>query len=149
MRTAARRHCSIFVGQTVVALLAIFSVFPPAASAQQQPQLPLLVLISIDGLRPDYVTSADAHGARIPNLRGFLRDGTYADGVQGVLPTVTYPSHTTLVTGVWPARHGIWNNVVFDPLRKNDEGWYWYAEDIRVPTLWDAAAHAGLTTASI
>jgi predicted AlkP superfamily pyrophosphatase or phosphodiesterase len=149
MRTAARRHSSILVGPTVVALLAIFSVFPPAAPAQRQPQAPLLVLISIDGLRPDYVTSADAHGARIPNLRGFLRDGTYADGVQGVFPTVTYPSHTTLVTGVWPARHGIWNNVVFDPLRKNDEGWYWYAEDIHVATLWDAAAHAGLTTASI
>jgi predicted AlkP superfamily pyrophosphatase or phosphodiesterase len=34
-------------------------------------------------------------------------------------------------------------------LRKNQEGWYWYREDIRVPTLWDAAAQAGRTTASI
>ena len=110
---------------------------------------PLLVMISVDGLRPDYVTAADAHGAKLPNLRRFLKEGAYADGVIGVVPTVTYPSHTTLVTGVWPAKHGIWANTTFDPLQKNYQGWYWYAEDIRVPTLWDAAAKAGRTTASI
>ena len=65
------------------------------------------------------------------------------------MPTVTYPSHTTLVTGVWPAKHGILANTTFDPLQQNQGGWYWYAEDIRVPTLWDAAAAAGRTTASI
>jgi predicted AlkP superfamily pyrophosphatase or phosphodiesterase len=40
-------------------------------------------------------------------------------------------------------------NTTFDPLQQNQGGWYWYAEDIRVPTLWDAAAAAGRTTASI
>ncbi len=109
----------------------------------------LLVVISIDGLRPDYITAADEHGAKVPNLRRFLKDGAYADGVEGVVPTVTYPSHTTLVTGVWPAKHGILANTTFDPLQKNYQGWYWYAEDIRVPTLWDAAAKAGRTTASV
>jgi predicted AlkP superfamily pyrophosphatase or phosphodiesterase len=115
----------------------------------QQQQTPLLVMISIDGLRPDYITAADGHGVRAPNLRRFLSEGTYADGVQGVVPTVTYPSHTTLVTGVWPAKHGIFANTTFDPLQKNQQGWYWYTEDISVPTLWDAAARAGRTTASI
>ena len=110
---------------------------------------PLLVVISVDGLRPDYITAADAHGAKVPHLRKFLHDGTYAMGVTGVIPTVTYPSHTTLMTGVWPAKHGILANQTFDPLQKNHEGWYWYAEDIRVPTLWDAASAAGRTTASI
>jgi predicted AlkP superfamily pyrophosphatase or phosphodiesterase len=119
------------------------------ASQAQQQQTPLLVLISIDGLRPDYITAADAHGVKAPNLRRFLSQGTYADGVQGVVPTVTYPSHTTLVTGVWPAKHGIFANTTFDPLQKNQQGWYWYTEDIQVPTLWDAAARAGRTTASI
>jgi predicted AlkP superfamily pyrophosphatase or phosphodiesterase len=85
----------------------------------------------------------------VPNLRRFLKEGTYAEGVAGVVPTVTYPSHTTLVTGVWPAKHGILANTTFDPLQQNQGGWYWYAEDIRVPTLWDAAAAAGRTTASI
>lgn len=106
-------------------------------------------MISVDGMRPDYITQADEHGAKVPNLRRFLKEGTYADGVVGVVPTVTYPSHTTLVTGVWPAKHGIFANTTFDPLRKNLDGWYWYTEDIRVPTLWDAAAAAGRTTASI
>ena len=128
-------------------LLPVLMMFACLCHSQQQ--TPLLVMISIDGLRPDYITAADAHGVKAPNLRRFLSEGTYVDGVQGVVPTVTYPSHTTLVTGVWPAKHGIFANTTFDPLQKNSQGWYWYAEDIRVPTLWDAAAQAGRTTASI
>jgi len=127
--------------------IAVVSLFATNAVAQQQ--TPLLVMISVDGMRPDYITEADAHGAKVPNLRRFLKEGTYAEGVVGVVPTVTYPSHTTLVTGVWPAKHGILANTTFDPLRQNQEGWYWYTEDIRVPTLWDVAAAAGRTTASI
>jgi len=115
----------------------------------QESATPLLVVISVDGLRPDYITAADQHGAKVPVLRRFLKEGTYAEGVIGVVPTVTYPSHTTLMTGVWPAKHGILANLTFDPLQKNYQGWYWYAEDIRVPTLWDAAAAAGRKTASI
>ncbi len=118
-------------------------------SRAQQANSPLLVMISVDGMRPDYITEADAHGAKVPNLRRFMKEGSYADGVVGVVPTVTYPSHTTLVTGVWPAKHGIFANTTFDPLRVNQEGWYWYTEDIRVPTLWDVAAAAGRTTASV
>jgi len=109
----------------------------------------MLVLVSIDGLRPDYVLDAEKHGLRIPNLRRFLTEGSFATGVRGVIPTVTYPSHTTIVTGVWPSKHGIYANHPFDPFGKNQGGWYWYAEDIRVPTLWDAARDAGLTTANV
>jgi predicted AlkP superfamily pyrophosphatase or phosphodiesterase len=119
------------------------------SGAQAQSARPVLIMISIDGLRPDYVTAADAHGLKIPNLRRFLKEGAFADGVAGVIPTVTYPSHTTLITGVWPTRHGILANTTFDPLGKNQSGWYWYAEDIKVPTLWDVARQAGMTTASI
>jgi predicted AlkP superfamily pyrophosphatase or phosphodiesterase len=109
----------------------------------------MLVLVSIDGLQPDYVLDADKHGLRISNLRRFLTEGSFATGVKGVIPTVTYPSHTTIVTGVWPSKHGIYANHPFDPFGKNQGGWYWYAEDIRVPTLWDAAGEAGLTTANV
>jgi predicted AlkP superfamily pyrophosphatase or phosphodiesterase len=100
-------------------------------------------------MRPDYVTEADAHGLKIPHLRAILRSGAHASGVRGVLPTVTYPSHTTILTGVWPVRHGIYSNNIFDPLDKNLSAWYWYSEDIKVPTLWEAAAHAGLTVGSV
>jgi predicted AlkP superfamily pyrophosphatase or phosphodiesterase len=124
-------------------------LFTPPARAQESPSRPVVILISIDGLKPEYVLDADAHGLKIPALRRFLREGAYSTGVHGVVPTVTYPSHTTLITGVSPAKHGIYANTTFDPLRKNFGGWYWYAEDIKVPTLWDAAADAGLSTANV
>ena len=62
-----------------------------------------VLLISIDGLRPDYVTDANRHGLKIPELRRLWAEGAHASSVRGVLPTITYPSHTTLVTGVSPA----------------------------------------------
>jgi predicted AlkP superfamily pyrophosphatase or phosphodiesterase len=108
-----------------------------------------VLMISIDGLKPEYITHADEHGMKLPYLRSVMRDGTYADGVVGVWPTVTYPSHTTLVTGVRPAEHAILNNVEFDPEQRLAGGWNWYAAQIRVPTLWDAAHRAGLHTASV
>jgi len=98
------------------ALIVGFALFAAAASAQ--PSTPIVLMISIDGLRPDYVTAADKHGLKIPALRRFVAEGAFAEGVQGVMPTVTYPSHTTLITGVWPAKHGILANTIFDPLRK-------------------------------
>ena len=123
----------------------LLSVVPSRAQASHSP----VVLISIDGLKPEYVLEADAHGLKIPNLRRFLREGSYATGVHGVVPTVTYPSHTTLVTGASPAKHGIYANTTFDPLGRNKGGWYWYAEDIKVATLWDVAAAAHLVTTNI
>jgi len=108
-----------------------------------------VLMISIDGMKPEYVTEADARGLRIPFLRSLARDGVYADGVSGVWPTNTYPSHTTLLTGVSPAEHGVDNNPEFDPQRTFAGAWYWYAQQVRVPTLWQAAHEAGLRTASV
>ena len=108
-----------------------------------------LLMISVDGLKPEYVLEADAHGLKIPFLRSLMQGGAYARGVTGVWPTVTYPSHTTLLTGLSPAEHGIYNNLEFDPKNTFANAWYWYAQQIRVPTLWQAAHEAGLSTASI
>src|ERR1700744_2266769 len=74
-----------------------------------------VLMISIDGMKPEYVTQADAHGLKVPYLRSLMRDGPFASGVPGVWPTITYPSHTTMVTGVSPAEHGILSNTQFDP----------------------------------
>ena len=121
----------------------IASIFALAAHAAP------VLMISIDGLKPEYITQADAHGMRIPYLRTLLSNGTYAEGVVGIWPTITYPSHVTLLTGVWPDQHGITNNLEFDPLQKFGSAWNWYAAGIRVPTLWQAAHKAGLRTASV
>src|SRR5687768_12531366 len=131
----------------MVVLLVAMAVLVGHVTAQDA--RPLVLLVSVDGLRPDYVTAADTHRLKIPALRRFLAEGAFADGVQGVIPTTTYPSHTTLLTGVWPAKHGIFANTVFEPLRAGDRAWYWYADEIRAPTLWDAAAAAGWKTASL
>ena len=124
-------------------LAAAAAILPAAA-----PAAPVL-LISIVGLRPGDVLEAQQRGLKLPNLRRFVTSGTYATGVVGVLPTVTYPSHTTLITGASPARHGIWNNTTFDPLQINSGGWYWYASDIKLPTLWSVAAAAGFTVGNV
>jgi predicted AlkP superfamily pyrophosphatase or phosphodiesterase len=108
-----------------------------------------VLMISIDGLRPGDVIEAGRRGVSAPNLQRIAHDGAYATGVRDALPSVTYPNHTTLVTGVWPAVHGIASNTIFDPLRKNFDGWYWYSPTIKVPTLWDAVHGAGKSTASL
>jgi predicted AlkP superfamily pyrophosphatase or phosphodiesterase len=118
------------------------------AGGERAPAAPVL-MISVDGLKPEYVLDADAHGLKIPFLRSLMHGGAYARGVTGVWPTVTYPSHTTLLTGLSPAEHGIYNNLEFDPKSTFANAWYWYAQQIRAPTLWQAAHEAGLSTASI
>jgi predicted AlkP superfamily pyrophosphatase or phosphodiesterase len=129
--------------------LAIVSFPILAASAIGQTQHQPVLLISVDGMRPDYVTHADEHHLRIPTLRSIMATGTHATGVNGVMPTITYPSHTTLVTGVPPSEHGILGNTRFDPERQLAGAWYWYADAVKVPTLWSAAKDAGLHTASV
>ena len=136
-----------------ILLLCGFAAFSAAAAdgsaGDGSAATPLVMLISVDGLKPEAILDAEHHGLKVPNIRAFMRDGVYASGVRGVLPTLTYPSHTTLMTGASPAKHGIYDNTTFDPLARNGKGWYWYAEDVKVPTLWDAAAAAHLETANI
>ena len=66
-----------------------------------------------------------------------------------MLPTVTYPSHTTLITGVPPRRHGIGANTYFDPQEKAAGAWRWYADEVQVPTLVSAARAKRVSTGSV
>jgi predicted AlkP superfamily pyrophosphatase or phosphodiesterase len=108
-----------------------------------------VVIVSVDGLMPATYTEPDARGLKVPTLRGLKAEGVWSAGVRSVWPTVTYPAHTTIATGVEPAVHGIVDNLAWDPLLKNKEGWRWYAEDVKVPALWDVARQAGLSTAMV
>jgi len=119
------------------------------AHSVQAQEAPALIFIGIDGLRPDYVLEADRYGLKIPNLRRFLVEGAHATSVTGVTPAVTYPSFTTLITGRSPAGHSVVANQTFDPLGKNQNGWYWYTEDVTGESLWDVAAAAGRTVANV
>src|SRR5215472_6926998 len=102
-----------------------------------------LVVISVDGLDNRYLANADQIGLKIPHLRRLMREGQVSQGVIGVFPTVTWPSHTTLITGVDPVVHGILGNQ-----RPKSEGgeYYWDASLIHVPTLLQAVHKAGKTS---
>jgi predicted AlkP superfamily pyrophosphatase or phosphodiesterase len=105
-----------------------------------------VLMISVDGMMPASYTSTTAH---VPALRALKAEGAFAEGVVGVLPSVTYPSHTTLITGVLPAVHGILDNRMFDPEGRSNNANYWYASGIHVPTILGAARSRGLRTAAI
>ncbi len=124
------------------------AAWPGWLRAEERPRRSILV-ISVDGLRPACYTKPDAEGLKVPNLRALAARGAFATGVFGVLPTVTYPSHTTLITGVPPRVHGIESNTIFDPEGHAAGAWNWYARNVKVPTLVSAARAAGLRTAAV
>jgi Type I phosphodiesterase / nucleotide pyrophosphatase len=107
-----------------------------------------VVVISVDGMRAStYVALSPP--ARIPNLLRLKEEGSFAEGVEGVYPTVTYPSHTTIVTGRMPAEHGIYTNLSSRQPGKNSNDWFWLADAIKVPTLWDEARQHHLTSGAV
>ena len=127
------------------------SVDAAALSAQSSSARPIqhVLIVTVDGMKPETYTEPDAHGLKVPTLREMVRNGASSQGVQSVMPTITYPSHTAMVTGANPGTTGIYTNIAWDPLGQNSGGWRWYTEDIRVPTLWQVARQEGLKTALI
>jgi predicted AlkP superfamily pyrophosphatase or phosphodiesterase len=124
--------------------------------AGQAPAARHVILITIDGLRGDYLAATDPYQLKIPTLRALMRDGSSSDRTISVFPTLTGTAHTTLVTGVAAARHGILGNNRFDP-----SVWTWGRENydvqppyqefshVKAPTLWSAVRARGGTTAAI
>jgi predicted AlkP superfamily pyrophosphatase or phosphodiesterase len=117
----------------------------PGRAARRDPPGPIhhVLLITIDGMLPDAYEHPDAHGLEIPTLRWLVAHGASSDGALSVFPSVTYPSHTSMTTGVFPGEHGINGNRTFDPLENDLEGWRWYAEDIKRDPIWRLAERAG------
>ena len=128
-------------------IAALFASEPWRAAAAENPEHHVVV-ISVDGMRASSCIHP-APGVRIPNLERLLKEGSHASGVEGVYPTLTYPSHTTIATGRLPAEHGIYTNLSSRQAGKNPNDWFWFAKDIKVPTLWDEARRAHLSTGSI
>ena len=105
-----------------------------------------VILITIDGLRAEMIDDVEMPS---PFLRMMSRDGLRVKRVIGVPPSGTYPSHTTLVTGEVPARHRVFYNRPFLWNKDTASISYWYADSIAVPTIWQRAHEAGMTTASL
>lgn len=104
-----------------------------------------VVVITIDGFRPDFYREA-SWGA--VNMQQMAKQGVSADGVNSIFPSLTFPNHTSIITGVRSARHGIYHNSPVSMDGSSVE-WYWYEKDIRVKTLWDAVREEGGVTASV
>jgi predicted AlkP superfamily pyrophosphatase or phosphodiesterase len=133
------RLVTSFLSAVALALLVI-------SGARAQNAEPRVILITVDGLMP--ATYAKRTG-QAPNIERLAASGAWAEGMIGVLPTVTYPSHTTLISGVLPSQHGIVDNRILDPENRSRGAWFWYARDIKVPTLVSLAKARGLRTAAI
>jgi predicted AlkP superfamily pyrophosphatase or phosphodiesterase len=120
-------------------------MLPLTAAAEPSPLAEHVVLVSLDGLRPEFYLDPTWPA---PLLQQMAREGAHARAVRPVFPAVTYPSHTTIVTGALPARHGVYYNQPFEHQGQSD-AWYWYEEAIRLPTLWDAVRQAERTSAAV
>ncbi|MEY2880499.1 MAG: hypothetical protein RLZZ15_2879 [Verrucomicrobiota bacterium] len=85
-------------------------LLPRVASAATPAPAPL-VLISLDGFRWDYLAQ---HPDATPHLRRLAREGVTAKALIPVFPSNTFPNHHSIATGLYPSRHGMLNNVMFD-----------------------------------
>ena len=117
---------------------------PPAPQRDRH-----VILISLDGFP---AVAMDNPRTPVPALHRLAREGTRAAAVVPVNPVVTWPNHTTYVTGVLPARHQVMFNGL---LVRNASGvptiepWRPKREMVRAQTVYDAAHAAGLTTAEV
>ena len=136
-----------FAGLFALALL--FSTHAARAATNASDRI--VVMISVDGLAADYL---DDPKAEMPTIRKLAAEGARAASMKSVTPTVTWPNHTTLVTGDYPARHGVVGNnyldretgkkvvLISDPVFDK-------SEIVKVPTIYDVAKSNGLKTAAV
>jgi predicted AlkP superfamily pyrophosphatase or phosphodiesterase len=118
--------------------------------AQTQAGTNHIVLISLDGFAG---WAMDDPHLPVPTLRRLARDGAIArDGMRPVNPTVTWPNHTSMVSGVSAARHHLLFNglLIREPgVPPRIEPWRDREEMVHAPTLYDVAHERGLTTAHV
>ena len=121
----------------LLALLLAACATAPTPQVAQQPHYSPLILISIDGYRADYIQRGLS-----PNLIALARTGVRATAMKPAFPTLTFPNHYTIVTGLYPDHHGIVNNRFLDPItgakfvyndrRTTDDPHWWGGEPLWV-----------------
>jgi predicted AlkP superfamily pyrophosphatase or phosphodiesterase len=129
----------LLVGTLLAALVLVALGATPGPAARH------LIIISIDALRPEFYLD---ESYPTTELRALRQAGSHARAAEPVFPSVTYPNHAAIVTGVRPMRHGIAFNVLFEPTGARGR-WYEEASDLKSPPLWEWARAAGLSTAAV
>lgn len=102
-----------------------------------------LVIMSVDAL----FTEDLADACHLPAFREILGRAAIYKDMYCVYPTLTYPCHTTILTGMWPKHHGVPHNERLAPTAKKTP-WYWEYDSIKAKTIFDYAHEAGLTCAA-
>ena len=103
-----------------------------------------LMLISLDAVSSDDIKLL----SKLPNFAKLMSKGTLVRDVSSVFISNTYPAHTSIITGVHPNKHGLWDNVNTD-LRKEYSDWRYNANEVLAPTLYQHAAKNGYKVCSI
>lgn len=103
-----------------------------------------LVIISLDAC----VTEDLEKFKELPTLSHMMKNGAVIKKINEIYPTFTYPSHTTMLSGVYPDKHGVTSNYRYIPGCINLP-WNWYHTIVKCKDLMDRAKEAGMTTASI
>ncbi|MDV4150701.1 ectonucleotide pyrophosphatase/phosphodiesterase [Clostridium sp. AL.422] len=103
-----------------------------------------LIVISFDAVSSEDIDKLK----KLDNFKYLIDNGSLITNVESVYPTLTYPAHVTIMTGMYPKNHGVINNTLnkFSDINPN---WYWYRKYIKTNTLYDLAAEKGLTTAAL
>ncbi|WP_420236582.1 alkaline phosphatase family protein [Telmatobacter bradus] len=111
---------------------------------------PIVIVISLDGLPAQALRDPKLP---MPTLRALAASGAVADAMRPINPTVTWPNHTTLITGVDASHHHVMANglITFPTDGSEPEIKPWVAKDelVHARTLYEAAKEKGLTTAQV
>jgi predicted AlkP superfamily pyrophosphatase or phosphodiesterase len=134
------------LGSVLLVALATAAVVPAQPRKDH-----IVVVLSLDGF-PAYALQDPR--LPVPTLRRLAREGTVAQSMQPVNPTVTWPNHTSIVTGVDPSAHQVlFNGLLTRPAGKQMplaiEPWREKSILVHAPTIYDAAHDAGLSTAQV
>lgn len=112
----------------VLFILLLISGSPAQAPRPIPDFKPTVILISIDGFRYDYLEKF-----RAPNLQDLVASGVHAAALLPCFPTYTFPNHYTIVTGLYPAHHGIVANEMYDP---SSDATFVYKDPIAAESRW-------------
>lgn len=105
-----------------------------------------VILISYDAFSEDNWELAKEQ----PNLKKLISQGAYTNQMESVYPTLTYVVHTTVVTGNYPEKHGIYHNNPVQPfVKEKDQEWFWSADKILGTTIYKEANRLKYKVASL
>jgi predicted AlkP superfamily pyrophosphatase or phosphodiesterase len=134
----------------ILLIAAAMLLICPMSHARSGKTGPKVVVISLDAFGAATLQEPDIPA---PTLHELMEDGAYAKSMRPINPTVTWPNHTAIITGQDASRHHVLVNGLIEDQRTNQaphvEMWVPKLQLVAVPTLYDVAHEAGLTTAEV